>query len=704
MTIAMLTVKGQLVNRKLPGNSDSTWVQSVRNPFSFLPEITSQAEKMDSIEIEKRDSTIPKKTSFLVFKQGYLQYNLNYRAQIDTPYAESNIYQHTAMVNADFVIAGALPVNVSYFERQSNSLLFRDFRDVRVDVNGPELQRMRMEKIRTRITQQLKTYQDKQALADLDSKQAKLGNLKGLLQQPKLVELLIQSKERLIHLNEHDASSKWKDSVEFYASRFVSFYEVKQAEVKKLEHSIDSLQGIYKNFLQKFQRIQKVLHQQAPGGESIKQLQQSLKDAGMEDKELPKFPGILYSLKKLSLGRTMPDFSPLTVKNINVKGVNAEFGNGSWYAAFTAGAVDFRLRDFAYATNRQSPQFVYAARAGLGSREGTHIFVTGYKGKKQTYSFNSPSQQITGAGLEVQYTWKRNHRVTAEMVQSSTAGNTKVNWDGRDNRAYNLQWHSYFPQLKANIEGFYQNTGILFQSFNSYRVNAATESWYLKYDQYFFKQQLRLHAAIRKNDYANPLIAQQYTTNTVFKTLQATFRRRKWPTLSIGYIPSSQYTIVDNTIFESRYQTLTTSIYHTYKAGAAVFSTNAFYSRFYNQGSDSGFVYYNAKNISVYQQMQFALHTATIAATISKSAQFILGVYQVGAGTTIRKVWQVEAGLKINNLNNTITKTGMYLRTSLNVEWLGQLSCWYDDGYLPGLGTTLTRNQQMNIGFTRRIK
>jgi hypothetical protein len=46
----------------------------------------------------------------------------------------------------------------------------------------------------------------------------------------------------------------------------------------------------------------------------------------------------------------------------------------------------------------------------------------------------------------------------------------------------------------------------------------------------------------------------------------------------------------------------------------------------------------------------------------------------------------------------------MYLRTSYQAAWLGQLSCWYDDSYLPGTGKSLLRNQQMNIGFTRRIK
>jgi hypothetical protein len=700
-------------------NSDSVWVEIIKSKLHSLIAVSviSPSMKKDSLgklqidSLEKNDSIIDKKAPLIAFKQGYIQYNLNYRSYIDTPYAEGDIFQHIGMVNADFVIAGTVPITVNYFERQSNSELFRDFRDVRADINGPELRRLQLEKLRRELRDKIHSLEDKATLGNLNVQRKNQDDLRGLLKNPKLIELLIQSKENIINLEERDPSFKWRDSIEIYSQKYISLYESREKDALLVEKKIDSLREVYLAARKKMQNLQALVNRQMDTKDGLYQLRKALQDSGMQGKRRGGFSGFLYSMRRVSLGRTVPDFSPLTLKNINVKGINTEFGNNWWYAAFCAGIVDFRLRDFVHGNKKQPTQSVYAAKAGIGSREGTHIFFTGYKGRKQLYSFNKPSSEVVGVGTELQYVWKKYHLFTAEIAQSSVPSNAvasegkdEINFKDRTASAYNLQWRSYFPGIKARAEGFYQKTGVNFQSFNSYRVNAATESWSLRYEQYFFKRQLRINAGVRKNDYENPLIGQNYKSNTIFKTLHATFKKRKWPSISVGYIPSSQYVIIDSLVYESRYQTLTTNINHSYKIGIASALTNAFYSKFYNSGSDSGFVYFNAQHVSIYQQLMFLKHSGTLGVTITRSRQFTLSVYQIGAGTVLRKKIHLEFGTKINRLDNDIMKVGIYGRSQVKLPFVGDISLWYDDGYLPGIGKQLIKNQQMNIGFTRRIK
>lgn len=711
-------VFAQHTKDSIANNADSVWVETVKSKLNSLIDVSfaSPSLKQDSLEklhidsLKRKDSLIDKKAPLLAFKQGFIQYNLNYRSYIDTPYAESDIFQHTGMVNADFVIAGTVPITVSYFERESNSALFRDFRDVRADINGPELRRLQIEKLRKNLLRKIQSLEDKATLGNLDVQRKKQNDLNISLKNPKLIELLIQSKENIINLDERDPSSKWRDSIEIYSLKYISLFETREKDALLLQKNIDSLRDVYLTMRKKMQILQGLVNRQIDTKDGLYQLRKALQDSGIEGKKNAGFSGLLYSMRRISVGRTLPDFSPLTLKNINVKGINAEFGSDWLYAAVCAGVVDFRLRDFVYGNKKQPSQSVYAAKAGIGSKEGAHLFFTGYKGKKQIYSFNKPSSAITGVSAEVQYIWKRYHRITIEMAQSTVPSNAlaneekdELNFKDRTARAYNLQWRSSFPSIKAMVEGHYQNTGVNFHSFNSYRVNAAVESWSLKYEQYFFKRQLRINIGARKNDYENPLIGQNYKSNTVFKTLQATFKRRGWPTLAVGYIPSSQYVIVDSQVYESRYQTLTINTNHSYKIGIASALTNVFYSRFYNRGTDSGFVYYNAKHVSLYQQFMFMQHSATLNVNIT-DGQFLFSVYQIGAGTVFKKRVLIEFGTKINRLGSDIVKVGFYGRSQFKLPFIGNLSLWYDDGYLPGTGKQLFRNQQMNIGFTRHIK
>ena len=132
--------------------------------------------------------------------------------------------------------------------------------------------------------------------------------------------------------------------------------------------------------------------------------------------------------------------------------------------------------------------------------------------------------------------------------------------------------------------------------------------------------------------------------------------------------------------------------------------TNAFYSKFYNGSSDSGFVFYNANYFSITQRLIFGLYTSIHGASVMRNNQFNLAVYQEGIETIFFRKLRLEVGAKVNVLNKVMVKAGAYMRMAIIIRWLGDLKMWYDDSYYPGVGKMLMRNQQANIGFARRIK
>ncbi len=74
--------------------------------------------------------------------------------------------------------------------------------------------------------------------------------------------------------------------------------------------------------------------------------------------------------------------------------------------------------------------------------------------------------------------------------------------------------------------------------------------------------------------------------------------RRKWPVVSVGYFPSSQLTkLGDGRVSENMFYTVSASMSHFYRVKKNQFSSMLVFTQFYNKSSDSGFVYFNTKNL-----------------------------------------------------------------------------------------------------------
>ncbi|MBS1564499.1 MAG: hypothetical protein JST39_08910, partial [Bacteroidetes bacterium] len=198
----------------------------------------------------------------------------------------------------------------------------------------------------------------------------------------------------------------------------------------------------------------------------------------------------------------------------------------------------------------------------------------------------------------------------------------------------------------------------------------------------------------------NPYILQDYKSNTVFKSINAVFKRRKWPVLTLGYVPMSQLTVIDNQVLENRFQTLTASFNHFYRLGTRQTSSTLVYNRFYNHSNDTGFIYYNAVNLFYAQNLLF--NHFTVGYTISRSAgsQYTLNGLEGNIYLNLKRV-APGFGIKISSLNRTDTRAGGYVNCNVRLSRKDMVYVNYEHGYLPGTGRQLIRNDMGSVQYSR---
>jgi hypothetical protein len=551
-----------------------------------------------------------------------------------------------------------------------------------------------------------------------DSLIKRINELKSLSAMPDLKKINLQQK--LVECNEilnipsiaeSIAGPGKADSVRQKAREFIATYRDIQGTTGKYKQQLDSLQKLLNNITAKGKAIDAALRGDLSNVFSPTQLIELLRK---ENIKLPPAVKHLLALRRFSIGRSQLNYSELTARNINLNGINIEYNSGIYFA-LAAGTVDYRFRDFIVSRTNHQPQFYYLARIGVGRLENNFIILSAYKGRKQSFlqqssSAGSRSLNIYGISAEAKYRINKHSYIIGEVAESVSSGlnyydlpksPSLFSWNDKTNKAYSLKVYSSFPKLQARVEGLYRYTGAFFQSFDRFQSNSQQQYWYVKLEKQFWKKQLRITASIRNNEYTNPYIIQQYSSNMIFKSMQVTFRKRKWPVLSAGYMPSSQLTKIDGQLTENRFHTLNLIGYHQYKIGGQSLMSTVTYNRFYNNAADTSFLYFNAVNFYMQHQLFFRHFTAGIGATHTRNPGFELNVLEESLQFTIRKNINLSAGIKINNYNRIETKVGSWIRLSGRVMKAGWLQLYFDNGFIPSNNARLVKNQLLTVSINK---
>lgn len=412
-----------------------------------------------------------------------------FRSAIDTPYIEQNIGQHLTYTQLDVSVAG-LPFQVSYYGMGTNSVYLRNYNDFRVAFNVPSFQRLKQEELRRKINSLTEKVQPGELTQSLTGVKNRIKNIKLQLNSTELLNRYLKAKQNIAYADRLPDSISDKTALIESSKNTVATYEQQRQSLYKLESVRDSLQLVYQEKAKKLQQLRQVANGNLYTSQGIQQIREELKKNDLLDKKTDRLLKSAYAVRSFAVGRTLPHMSNLTVKNINITGINFEYNAGNIYTALTAGKIDFRSRDFMYGKPSRIPQTVYAAAMGYGAKESNHVIITGYSGKKQIIS-NSELTASPLSGISIEGQWKvgRYFSISGEAAQStspvyaSSQGVQKrrgFKISDNSNKAYSLQVSGLLPAVGTRIDGYYQKTGINFQNFTNYRVNANTSTWSMR--------------------------------------------------------------------------------------------------------------------------------------------------------------------------------------------------------------------------------
>ncbi len=713
--------------------------------------------------IENGNLPITKQPPLLSVK-GNILYDVNYRSRLDTPYAENNVYQHTIQTRLDFVYKGQYPFKLYLTAHFGNSPLFRKYFDLNFSYTRNDFVRLMKQNIlqagSSYLMSRFKTLDSLKQL--IDAKRLAILSLRATMPKTDPAQKIVEEREKSVFengnrsagngstfpsvpgfsLNTGDSSKSYykKEDSSLSSNLILKKKSMTSAtdtipgklysyenEITEKEKKLDSLSQDLQKLMTTYNQVKSL--QQAnqeqwtkniEGARDLNGLKDGLHQMGIPDSVLPKGYQTLYAIRSFSVGRSVVNYSELSVKNVSITGVQAEY-NPNYYYAFAAGKITYQFQDFVVPNSTGSNQSVALVRFGKGMKDGNHIIFTYYTGKRQYFNSSIvspavstiPSYLLSGYTLEGLFKLSRNISLTAEVAKStgpyySPDSAQSKNWrhslfsfNDHSNEAYSVKLNSYFPQTFTRFSASYNYMGASFESFSTFSTGASQKRWQMRLEQPFFKRQLTVISSVQQNEYYNPFVATTFSSSAVLASFQANLRIRKWPYLSLGYFPSYQLTkISDNEFSENRYYTLVANAGYSYRYHSLQMSTTAIYSKFYNAPSDSGFVYFNAENFLVSQF--FFLKRFTFQFDGSLSANIGYNIYTIANNdqVAINNLISVGGGWKMirESLEQEL-QWGYSGNVTLNFRRLGSIQLMMDKGFIPGPDKKLVENNMGRLTY-----
>lgn len=572
------------------------------------------------------------------------------------------------------------------------------------------------------------------------NKLANVNDLEKNLNQVSPQNLLTDAKEKALHLaKEKDATmadslaTSVKDSVlakseqvaDSFASKgssFAAYYAKQQKKLAQLEHDISQYKAKAVKMRKAVADSIASLKREINGLASGAALKRFIHEKGIGKEQLTKGQRLLTSISQIGIGRSWVDYSELTVKNISLAGFNAEVNPGKWYFAFAAGKVNYRFRDFILKQQGAAPnQSLYLIRAGRGQKDRNNLIFTFYNGQKQVLNATQAQpqpqlQRVLGFSAEARLQLNAENYLLAEVAKSSypisslQVGQPQLlqkalDMRMRSNEAYSIKLYSASPSTHTKFAAWYRKMGEKFESFNLFPLQVNQEAWMVKLNQQFFKQRLTVEAAVRKNDFNSPIAAPNFKSATVFTSLQAMLRISHWPFVSVGYYPSSQLLLTNNnTLTESQYNTLNVVASHNYLFKRYIsMNTNAVYTKFYNSGSDTGFVYYNASTYTLNHSIMLNKCNLQTSIAVTDQQNLYMFTLEQGLSYQIKNWLSLQGGLKWNRLNRVQNLVGGTAGLNLQIKKIGTIQLQYDKTYLPGFNRLLMPVDMGRVSFYREF-
>jgi len=666
---------------------------------------------------------------------GNIAYDFFYRSKLDTPIVQENFQQHTERVNLSILIKDRYPLKLRFVLRQSNSPYFRNFGDINFQFDQPGFQKNMQQSIINQLTKQVSEKTDLKSLKELAAeKMMQYERLKKWLENPATLQKIIEERERVYfkQLNQNGivdtliilptelnpiADFKFKmasktahnitsltNKSDSITALFSQEYETKKRQLDSLEKAVKVLKERADSIRYGIQKKLSMVKQKIYNATNEKELLKIAADNGIAVGKKNKFERRLSAIKRFSIGRSMVDYTELTAQNITISGINIEY-NPSYYAAFAAGKIDYRFRDFLNKDTRHNGQYLVLGRIGIGDLQKRALVLTIFQGRKNiaNYGVNDTVTnhiQLAGYSLESIFKKDENTSISFELAKSTkpvTGGlqtNKQINvlWEFADqsNLGINIKGRTIIAATKTRLSGFFRKTGKHFQSFSLFSYNTDQVAWLARADQYFLKEKLSVTGMLRRNDFTNPFTDKTYKTSTVFKSILINVRIPKYPTLSFGYYPGSQLYVVNKEIIrENVYYILNGSLVYSYFHKGIGMNSSFIYNQYFNQATDSGFVLYKGTNLYAMQTIFLKKLQLQAGFALNQQPQLKYYTVEISADYSIKKILKIGAGGKLNKLLNGDIYWGERILLTADCKQLGTLQFQYEKSYLPTISQVL---------------
>jgi hypothetical protein len=698
--------------------------------LSFIHPLYLAYDSVGSYEHYNRAITI-RKQAFISIK-GNVLYSYDYRSYIDTPLSLYHLQQHYVQTNLKVVLANKYPFDVVFRTRQSSHPYFRNYTDVNFYFNGEEFRNIMKRKalnyvdefygkdelisIKNNLTEKSKELTELDQWLSDSRRQSKYYEYKDILQSK--ISAPVFSFADSLHAGVVSPvdSLKRKNNQGFAGSdiaipnieEYVKDYESKLRKRSKLEDEVNNVRQQFEKNKHKVETEIKEIKNKINATNSYDEIQSVARKYGFKTDSVKQRLKFLSSLQSVGIGRSFVDYSELTVKNVSLTGFHAEYKRKNYFAV-AAGTVDYMFRDF-FTGPRQRPQYINLLRYGKIFSEGNHLIVSAYRGRKNLFLFSDSANRysdVFGVSLGSRVSINRDNYLTGEIAKSSIGGNgsgkSSFDFSDRSSLALFLNLNASIRKTQTKIRVSYRYQGGNFQSFTLYYTNSNFTSWSILADQHVWKKRLQVQAGLRKNEFTSIYLPIPYKSNVIFKSVQATLRIRKLPVVMLAYMPSSQLSVIDNQVSENRFYTFLTSVSHVYRLGKLNGISLLMFSRYYNDPSDSGFVYYNAKNLHASQT--FVAGKLTSNSSYSASIGDHNDLYTYDQGLTYNgSHFSIGFGMKYNDLNHTLTRLGYYSSGNVSINRLKiDLNASFEHGFLPGLNQTLINSDFGRITFIKHF-
>jgi hypothetical protein len=686
-----------------------------------------------------------------IIVHGNISYDFFYRSSIDTTFLQREFKQHTERVFLNVLLKNKFPITVNFTARQSNSPFFQNFNDINFGFDRNTFTRNLKQKLIENIKNTVPLVDFNKVMqteVKLREHQLALQQIREWLSNPKHIQKLVQEKEALlvrkakekgdsiaaalqksedIHSQQSKAQT-FKDaeankSFNIDSSKKQSFLKTYESQKEKADSLLIKIEKGSKkldSLKNKLQQTEAILRKEIAGATNIAQLKKVSKKYGISTKKQSWLEEKAAGIKTLGIGRSMLNYTELTAQNITVTGVNVEY-NSKNYIAFAAGKIDYRFRDFYNRNSRQNNQHIVLGRLGFGDIEKRAVIFTYFTGRKNDNGFATTSNEtattnLMGYAIETIIKKNENSFLSAEFAKSTKpiVGGAPANkqaaalskFSDETNMGINVKAQTTIEATKTKLSGFLRKTGENFQSFSLFTYNTNQTAWLARADQNIYKERIVLTGMLRRNDFANPFVNQTYKTSTIFKSALLNVRIPQWPTLNMGYYPSTQLYIVNNeTLRESAYYVFNASSSYSTAIKDKQLNTVVVYNKLNSEATDSGFVPFKGINFSFSQSMRIKNVQLQVGYALTKQPILQFSTLESMAEYSVKSWLQLAMGIKLNKVSGgDKVMFGQNAQMRLELGKLGGLHFQYEKSFLPTI-----QQQQLapveigRVGFYKRF-